>query len=352
MRFSLPVLVLLFLSAPARAADTPCASDADCGKGQVCVALPCAVPGCAPDSGCPEPEECASEGVCQEAPWDGSCVADADCPAGFTCDEVDVPCATGACTPCTCACPAEGDCQACVCPPCEPPPPCTPTTRMMCQYHAVECKVDGDCNPGWTCQPEEVCMGTGCACPPCAPDEECGSCDCAMPEEPTCEVTGAWCQPKETACSTADDCAAGFECIERTVGVPCARPMCDCAPDAGDCSCESLDCPQPVSEKVCLPKGWAGIGYADGGIPLEGGVPTGEDDTPTTPPTTGIETPSPGSTDSGSRGAGAQNGGNVESAKVADGGNGCQSGSTAGAPLGLLLLAFAALLPVARRVMR
>jgi MYXO-CTERM domain-containing protein len=337
MKFTLTLATLLFLAVPARGADAPCTVDSDCAKGQVCMAAPCSVPACAPDSDCPDATACDVQGFCVAAPWDGSCAADADCPTGFTCDPVEIPCVSGGCSPCTCACPAEGECLPCECPSCDVQFTCTPTTGNFCVYHPVQCAADGDCKDGWACKAEEVCSGTSCACAPCAPDSECPACDCPEPTEPTCQTTGSWCQPKETACIADADCAAGFECIQRTTGGDCACPACACAPDTPDCPCDTCNCPAPTAEKVCLPTGWAAIGYATGtpepdtSVPVNTGdvITTGKDGDVTTPPAT------PGAAES--------------AAATPSGGSGCQSSPGAGSPLALMLLALGALIPMLRR---
>jgi Cys-rich repeat protein len=339
MKFTLTLVALLFLAVPALAADVPCASDADCGKGDVCILAPCGAPACPPDTECVQPPDCVSQGFCMKAPWDGTCAVDGDCPTGFTCDAVDVPCASGGCAPCTCACSSDGACPPCECPACDVPVDCTPTTTQICQYHAAVCKADGDCKDGWACGTEEVCSGTGCACAPCAPDSECLPCDCPPPPEPTCEVIGAWCKPKETACTAAADCPADFECIEQVNRTGCACPACACLPETPDCGCGICDCPAATITQVCLPKGWAAAGY-DGtntqpgnGLPVDtADVPAPGKESDATPPST----PGTGATETAAQLSGGT-------------GNSCQASPVAGAPLGLFILACVALVPMIRR---
>lgn len=343
MRTALLILAFTFLALPARAADATCTTDADCAQGEVCLMTPCAVPPCMPDTDCSKPVDCPTTGTCAQAPWDGSCAADADCPSGFTCDEVEVPCATRVdCAPCTCACPSEGDCQPCECPACPDPEPCTPTTTKACQYHPAACTADVDCKDGWACKADEICSGTGCACPACTSDMECPPCDCGEPTEPVCTSTGSWCQPKETPCTGDADCAAGFECIERSVGVPCACPMCACPVETPDCGCGTCECPAPTIEKVCLPTGWARAGYEtssptpDAGVPTTDGSDTGatynQNADATTPPAT--------------PGAANESTGKSATASTTDG---CNAGPVPGAPVGLVLVLLGGLVPALRR---
>lgn len=342
MRYVIPFAALVLLAAPARAADTPCTTDADCAKGEVCLAMPCSTPAmpCQEGAECPVPEPCDSTSVCTPAPWDGRCAADADCPTGFACVDVEIPCASAGCAPCTCACEAGKECPACECPPCPEPPPCEPTFEKYCQYVQKECATDADCGAGWACQAQESCSaGGGCACPDCGPDMECPPCDCPPPEPPVCEVTGHWCAVAETPCTADADCPADFQCVARTLGGDCACPPCACDPAAGPCDCPACDCGNPVQESVCLPKGWSDVGYG-GTTPLPqpgevAGTPVddkGTVDDGTTPPTTpGTENQS---------GAGA--------ATPADD-TGCTATGRASIPVSLALLLMVGLAPFARR---
>ncbi len=344
MKFTLTLLTLMFLAVPARGADVPCASDTDCGKGQICIPSPCSTPACPPETDCPKVPDCSNQSFCGAAAWDGSCTADSDCPTGFTCDSVEVPCAISACTPCTCACPAEGECPACECPVCDAQQSCTPTTSKTCQYHPATCTTDGDCKDGWACKAEEICVGTGCACSACAPDTECPPCDCPDITEPTCQTSGSWCQPKESTCTADADCAAGFECIERSTGGICACPMCACPADSTDCQCGTCDCPPATTEHVCLPKGWAAIGFSGGSSQWDSGTPVVDGDATST--TKGTDATTPPSTP----GTGTQTGANENvAATPSGGGNACHASPGAGAPIEMSLLLFVALLPLLRR---
>lgn len=303
-------LLALASALKATALGQECVKDADCPEGMVCVAAPCK--GCEPNGGacepCPERGECVAKGNGGGVwVWGLTCESDADCPYAFLCEEMEMPCTGGwGCEPCTCRCPADGECPPCECPPCPEPEPCTPEVVKVCVFEPVECATDADCDAGFECREIEQCVGEGCVCPgcacaPCAPDEVCPPCDC--PDVPCdcpdtyevhCEVIGSWCAPKVQTCTSDEDCLDGWECVEEPV--PCACPPCECTevfcgpdevcPDIGECSCPPCEC-MDETRKVCLPEGWQDLGYYSGaenpevaftGTPKNGvGGPTAQD---------------------------------------------------------------------------
>jgi hypothetical protein len=275
-----------------------CETDADCAAHEVCerVALPCAVPptctcacpDCPPGQACPPcecpdcpPEDafapCAEEtyGVCLPRWERDGCASDADCPAGFACEEIQVPCAA---TPCACACAgcAEGEeCEPCECLPCEPEP-CEAETYATCVWAPLECAADADCPDGFECVAQESCWGGGggCACPPCPEGAECPPCECPDEEEyfEECEVTGHVCQPRAIACEDDAGCPAGWTC-EATFGDCACACTCDAGPAcepgqecpaAPPCECEPCDC--GPAESFCVAPGW---GWDGGGGPYQ-----------------------------------------------------------------------------------
>jgi MYXO-CTERM domain-containing protein len=349
MKNYLLTLGLVLVAIPATAADVPCMSDGDCGADQACVVLPCAVPACPPDTECQKPVDCGLQGYCAAVSSDGKCLVDADCPVDFACESVSEPCAWGGCAPCACSCPADGDCSECECPPCQEPPPCTPTVRNFCQYHPAPCAIDADCKAGWECKSEEICSGTGCACPSCSPEMECPACDCPPDQPPACEVLGAWCQPKSVLCKTATDCAEGFECIEYTSGGDCMCPACACAPETPDCGCSQCDCPSATTTQVCMPIGWAAAGIDEHALSGGTGTPRDDGDATSTPVNYGSD--NAGGEIPASTSPTGTNESGVTPPASGNGGNGCQSSATPGAPLGLaLILAGAMILGLRRRV--
>ena len=214
---------------------------------------------------------------------DDDCTVDADCPYGFQCEEVTLPCATAPdCPPCPCLCPPEGECPPCQCDPCPEPEPCETKTVKMCRYDPVECTKDDDCEAGFECVEVESCQGSGCACsacacPTCPPDGECPPCDCpeviecdCNPDDfqEQCEVDGAWCMPAQQACEDVSDCPDGWEC--EAIPVPCGCAPCVCTgmvcpadddcPEVPECDCPPCECDDP-GDKACLPGGWSGAGY-------------------------------------------------------------------------------------------
>lgn len=325
---------------PVAALGQQCATDEDCPEGMVCLAPPC--PSCDPDMGpcepCPEAGECVEEG---SGDWFGgmACESDGDCPYGFRCEEMVMPCGNGVdCRPCACACPADGECPPCECPECPEPQDCTPEVAKVCVYRPQDCATDADCDAGFECRPIEQCMGSGCACPvcvcsSCAPDEECPPCDCPdvvcdCPDtlEEVCEVIGSWCAPKEQTCGSDADCLDGWECVDQPL--PCGCPACDCpevfcqpdeeCPDIGACTCPPCDC-AGETEKVCLPKGWMDIGFASdaedpeaafAGVSKNGGEggPVGPDRNPSGDATPAASQASSSSSSGCSAGAGTASG--------------------------------------------
>ena len=285
--FLIIALIVLAWALPVAALGQECQSDEDCPKGMVCAPVPVACAPCAPDESCaPCDAGSGPTGECVESsgvePGFLTCESDADCPIGFTCEAMELPCGGSDCIPCTCACPADADCPPCECPECPEPEPCTPEVIQVCNWHPEQCKSDADCDAGFECKPIEECTGSGCACPrcacgPCPPDQECPPCDCPdipcdcadVPSEPECHVIGAWCAPKEQECSSDADCLEGWECVEEPV--PCGCPACECpeivcgpdeeCADAAICTCEPCDCAD-ATQKLCLPKGWRDLGYS------------------------------------------------------------------------------------------
>ena len=198
---TLLALVMMLFAAPAIAdEDGTCQSDADCADGAWCIMMSCACADCAPGEDCP-PFDCPEdgEGWCEfeddddDDDWGfygGECDTDDECPLGFSCEMVSVPCATNpTCPPCDCAgCdPDDEGCEdlPCECPDCPEPEPCDPEEMGFCVYDMVDCEDDADCGEGFECLEVEECWGSGggCACPPCACEtcvdgEECEPCEC------------------------------------------------------------------------------------------------------------------------------------------------------------------------------
>lgn len=310
-------IAMLLMAAPAMAdEDGSCMSDQDCPDGYGCVMMACACADCPP---CPPGEECEDcppcdcpeegEGWCEylgddDDDWGfygGECDVDGDCPMGFSCEMVQVPCATNpTCPPCDCmGCdPDDEDCEdmPCECPECPEPEPCEPEEMGVCVYDMMDCESDSECGEGFECLEVEECWGSGssggCACPPCACEtcvdgEECEPCECEPCEcddepeefEEGCEVVGSFCAPKEQPCETDDECLDGWECMMVSMGgggTDCACPGCACEPCAEGEECEPCDCPpcecdeEPEEwieeEGYCVPDGWSEIIEDAGGV--------------------------------------------------------------------------------------
>lgn len=287
MKKLLLVLTIVLMAAPANAdeaEDMACESDADCPDGYGCMMIGCA---CL----CPEGEECEpcdcpedGEGWCGYIGDDdygfygGECDANDDCPVGFACEMITMPCAAPDCLPCTCeACdPDDEECdpEACECPECPEPEPCDSEEIGICVYDMVDCETDADCGEGFECLEVEECWGSGggcaceCACEACPDGEECPpcecpDCDCGDEEfEEGCETVGSFCAPKEQVCDTDDDCLDGWECMFMATGGGGSDCMClTCEPGE---ECPPCDCDDEPEEWVdeegwCVPDGWSEI---------------------------------------------------------------------------------------------
>jgi len=304
-RVILVVLAMLLLAAPAVGDEAlSCETDADCPDGYFCIYLTtaCVCPDCPPGEECEDcncPDEGEVEGYCEQEDWDddddwgfygGECDEDADCPVGFACEMVPVPCAAPDCPPCTCeACdPDDEDCNEepdCECPDCPDPEPCEAEEVGYCVYDMVDCETDADCAAGFECLEVEECSGSGggcscgCDCMACPEGEDCPDCVCppcdCEEEEYTeeCEVVGSFCAPKEQPCEDDADCLDGWECMTIAVGggdTDCACPACLCEPCPEGEECEPCDCPdcdcgdeEPETfveeEGYCVPAGWSEI---------------------------------------------------------------------------------------------
>lgn len=349
------LLVLTFGLLPV-AAYAACTTDADCATGEQCLALPCAcgAPACDPSAGeCTDPEPCTCDETAECVPADtfdddvyysDECTADADCPMGFACEEVQVPCAS---TRVDCACPpcAEGEtCEPCDCGEPVDPEPCEATSYKFCAYKPVQCTADADCAEGFACQAEEVCSGGGatncaCAAPACDPDGgECAEpepCECETdPEpasEPTCEVTGHSCQPKQIECDAAADCPSGWECIGVSAGCACPAIACASTDPDGCPDLPACDCAAEPTVSYCMPGGWAVAAardYAAGGDENTLGAP---------------QSPTAAFMEDAAKAA--ADGSTADPAK----GSGCSFTTSATAGLGALLVTLLALLGVAVR---
>ena len=168
-----------------------CKTDADCPTQFSCVEvdIPCPTPACVPcacacaadDADCDcDCEPCdASSGSCtpstvhecEYTPKD--CKTDADCGAGFACQEQQV------CTGQGCACPScmpDEECPACDCP--DATEPVCEVTGHQCELIPKDCKTDADCDDGFECVTTQVpCNCPGCACRSGSDACQC-DCDC------------------------------------------------------------------------------------------------------------------------------------------------------------------------------
>lgn len=310
--FSIAAAVFMILAVPSAAwAQAICNTDQDCSAGEYCMWDPCPAIACAPGQTCPEPV-CPNTGMCSSGGtdvWYGDqCAADADCPAGFTCETTSLGCETYGCG---CACPpcdpASGSCPECIC-DCPAPPACDQALISVCTYSPTTCATDADCDEGFECAADEICYGSSCACPgvdcvcatcpegtTCPPCEcpEPPPCDCPTDPVETCEVVGSLCQPVPVSCTADADCPATWECVEfGGIGTDCACAMCDCMDPAmcdptdtacleatTNCNCPPCDCPtEPTTstEAYCLPAGWGALATGSSSQNSRGESPTAE----------------------------------------------------------------------------
>jgi len=237
------------------------------------------------------------------------CDGPSDCPAGFTCEAVEVGCDDVVEPAPACDClPCFGDdCPDCRCTgEVDPGGACTPSTEQRCVFEPQPCTSDVECTtPGFVCWVEERCEGSGCDCAPCPEGERCPPCDCGGEAEVSCRVVGGWCMPDEVPCDTAADCEHGWECGAIPGGGSSGPTdevcVCDCPPCADEEACETCACDceeagggaggadEPESaDRMCMPAGWEEqlaemipVGADDGGVSRGdgealGGAPQGQ----------------------------------------------------------------------------
>jgi len=131
-----------------------------------------------------------------------TCTTDTDCEHGYTCEAIGGDCAAVDCA-------GDG---------CEAPPPCETTLGCV---PVTDCSADSDCIDGWNCVTQTI--ESDCrppaptpTCDPADPDcveaddEGFAPADCGEPREVSACIA-PWLLP----CVAADDCGAGFECVER-----------------------------------------------------------------------------------------------------------------------------------------
>lgn len=215
-------------------ADASCATDADCGPGELCSIDACAPstcecdpataqwictedcnPGCVPASGCQGP-----------SPAEAACEADTDCAPGEICDET-------ACAPSGCVCDATTGLWVC-------DENCLPA--CVAGSHACDdpnpadgaCYTDADCDAGQTCA-MAGCQPSDCTC---VDGEWACTDDCAG----TCTGT---CPGENPQGCVADGCPEGEVCAQAGTCVPSS---CGCDPATGQWICTE-DC----GGGICLP---------------------------------------------------------------------------------------------------
>jgi hypothetical protein len=171
-----------------KACDLPsCEGDDDCPSGTVCHSVTyeqCTETGGGEAPACPEGEDCpeseqpvcdtpeckeAMRAECEEVmtepmctpTWQLPCTEDADCGAGFTCEEILQGSCSGSAGSAGAPTPSDGadgdpgdGADPMPAPPEErPEPECTtePTGQFYCKPTVTECTSDDDCEEGWAC---------------------------------------------------------------------------------------------------------------------------------------------------------------------------------------------------------
>jgi MYXO-CTERM domain-containing protein len=211
---SLVALATLSVKA-ARADDSTCQTNTDCGKGWSCQVVgggACAAPGCAPGESCDAAPPCEDFVIKSCVP--ATCATDSDCGDGMHCYQAPSACADVACP------------QGQVCPPVA----CDPGPKQCEPKYALPCTVDGNCGTGFTCAFGEVCTGGTAAADAGAPGpgtaRGAGTAGSANfpPSTTTCAPasTGS-CQLTPVTCKTNTDCQAGWSCADANVNYGCVE---------------------------------------------------------------------------------------------------------------------------------
>ncbi len=221
-----------------------CLTDTDCPTGQTCTGnragfTTCAVPPCTGSASCAGGEICCTgiggggrANSCQATCPMGSmqvCMANADCPAGQTCNMIGggmgggnkicgaPPCTAGSCGAGMVCCEGRAGGIAA----------CAPAGAMGCN---VICATAADCAPGQTCTAGAAagapmtCVTPPCTHGSCAAGEIC----CTTGGGAACVATDAGtCPMGRLVCATAADCPAGNVCMAAGGGMilSCRAPM-------------------------------------------------------------------------------------------------------------------------------
>jgi hypothetical protein len=133
---------------------------------------------------------------------------------------------------------------------CPPPPVCDPQPLRECR--PGPCTRDADCASDMVCHTERIQSCSGGAVPPCAPGSA-----CPIPPPPVCEEhVSQTCLPRYLLpCASASDCGEGFSCED--------EESCSCAGSSGTA-------PTPTPGPM-LPAADAGSGDGAFAPPLDGG---------------------------------------------------------------------------------
>jgi MYXO-CTERM domain-containing protein len=210
--------VATFSAGTARADDSTCQMDTDCGKGWSCqvvggTACASGAPACPPGAPCEAPPPCVNSEIKACVP--AGCSSDTDCADGMVCFGYPTPCPG-------IACPPGAACD---------PPVCDPGPKQCTPKYDLPCVADADCGGGFTCEFGQECSGgsaSGSAGTPANPGSA-GSAGSAggglpVPLPTTCMTssTGS-CQLTPVTCKNNLDCQAGWSCLNVAPGYGCAE---------------------------------------------------------------------------------------------------------------------------------
>ncbi|MEW5853662.1 MAG: hypothetical protein AB2A00_33105 [Myxococcota bacterium] len=214
--------------------DRPCATDAECCAGYRCDQ---AAQQCYPDGGActPDGAQCdPNRPCCNNQPCSANGICESQCtPIGTQC-QAGIPCCNGYCGPqgiCENECISDGA-------QCDPNRPCCSGScaNGICaqnQCDARACAADAECCPGYRCDPAVMqCFPDGGACAPdgaqCDPTHPCCNGQ-ACPPEGYCGG-GGQCAPDGEPCDPNRPCCNGQACGPGQIcggGGPCT-PQCLC----------------------------------------------------------------------------------------------------------------------------
>ncbi len=242
-----------------------CASDADCGSGEICgvSAAQVCVPsscfcdeetgtwGCTAD--CGQRRECIdnSASACGPDPSQQECDVDADCGDGQACVESDAQ----VCVPSTCFCDEETGTWGCT-EDCNAPRQCADvadTCNGTPDPSEQECEADSDCADGKVCKPtgDDACVPSSCFCDPAGGwgcTDDCNPVLGCVDPGTGPDICDGMNDPSYQECQQDADCGSGEVC-GFSATTECVPSTCSCDEEGGGWIC-TADCGQ---RRLCVP---------------------------------------------------------------------------------------------------